>query len=153
MLNIVAARRTNAALKTLRRTVLRAPVVLLTALAWLAISNHCAIAEVEGAARMPMPGCHGSSPGKETPAKHDQKSAVECCKILRATLLAPSTNLAAYDTNSFAPRDYIVALISVADESRLTRLIERDTGPPAADSFAESVLQRSILAHAPPFLS
>jgi hypothetical protein len=126
---------------------------LLAGLAWLAISNHCAIAEVEGVAKMPMPACHGSSTGKETPAKHDQKSAVECCKILRAILLTPSSNLAAYDTNSFAPHDYIVELISVADESRLTRLLEWDTGPPGADSFAESVLQRSILAHAPPFLS
>ena len=55
---------------------------------------------------------------------------------------------------SFSTHDYVVALISAADQLRLTPVIEWDTGPPAANSFAESVLQRSILAHAPPlFLS
>ena len=28
-----------------------------------------------------------------------------------------------------------------------------DTGPPGAHSFAELILQRSLLAHAPPFLA
>jgi hypothetical protein len=68
-------------------------------------------------------------------------------------LLTLSSSLVGADTLSFAAHDYIVALISAADESRLTPIIEWDTGPPGAHSFAESVLQRSILAHAPPSLA
>lgn len=136
-----------------RSRLVRLPIVAIGTVAWLAISNHCLIATIEGAAKMPMPGCHGTSPAKQSPGNHDQKSGVVCCKILRATLLTLSSNLVAADTLSFAAPDYVVARISAADESRLTPIIEWDTGPPGADSFAESVLQRSILAHAPPSLA
>lgn len=136
-----------------RSRLVRLPIVAIGALAWLTISNHCLIAAVEGAAKMPMPRCHGTSPAEHSPAKHNEKGTVECCKVLRATLLTPSSNLAPTDTLTFVAHDYVVALISAADEARLSRLIEWDTGPPEADSFAESVLQRSILAHAPPSLA
>lgn len=131
----------------------RLPIVAIGALAWLAISNHCVIAAMEGTARMPMLRCHGTSTGSHLPAKQDEKGDVQCCKVLRATLLTPSSNLAAYDKIAFAPHDYLVALISAAEQLRLTPVIEWDTGPPGANSFAESVLQRSILAHAPPSLA
>lgn len=136
-----------------RHRLVRLAIVAIGAMAWLAISNHCAIAAVESAARMPMPRCHGASPANQSPAQHDQRGSVECCKVLRATLLTLSSNLVGADTLAFAAHDYIVALVSAADEARLTRLFEWDTGPPEADSFAESVLQRSILAHAPPSLA
>ena len=136
-----------------RKPIVRLPIVAIGFAAWLAISNHCALAAFEGAAKMSMPRCHGTSPANQSPAKHDEKGSVECCKVLRATLLTPSSNLVSCDTFTFAAHDYIVALISAADELRLTPVIEWDTGPPGADSFAESVLQRSILAHAPPFLA
>lgn len=124
---------------------------MLTMVAWVAISNHCALAAMEGPAKMPMPSCHETAPAKHSPAKHDEKSGVECCKVLRATFLTFSANLAACDLATFSQHDYAVGLISAADQPRLTRIIEWDTGPPGAGSFAESVLQRSILAHAPPF--
>jgi hypothetical protein len=136
-----------------RNRIARLPIVAVGAVAWLTISNHCAIAALEGAAKMSMARCHSTSPANQSPAKHDEKGSVECCKVLRATLLTPSSNFAACDTVTFAPHDYLVALISAEDKLRLTRLIEWDTGPPGADSFAESVLQRSILAHAPPVLA
>lgn len=133
-----------------RHRLVRLPVIAIGVAAWLAVSNHCAIAAVQGAARMPMPTCHGGA-AEHAPAKHDHESGVDCCKVLRATLLTFSTNLTACDTLTFAVHDYVVALISAADESRPNCIIELDTGPPAAESFAESVLQRSILTHAPPF--
>lgn len=133
-----------------RHRLVRLPIVAIGFAAWLAISNHCVIGAAEGAANMPMASCHGTAPADQSPGKHNEKSGVECCKVLRATLLTPSSNLVGADTLSFAAHDYLVALISAADESRLTPVIEWDTGPPGADSFAESVLQRSILAHAPP---
>ena len=53
-------------------------------------------------------------------------------------------------SKNFVPiQNWIVAeLISTAET--LLPPLELDTGPPFAGSFAESVLQRSILAHAPP---
>jgi hypothetical protein len=134
----------------LRYRIVRLPIVAIAAVAWFAISNHCALAAMEVPARTSMPGCHHTAPANPSPAKHDAKGGVECCKILRATLLTLSKNPAAYDTTAFARLDYLVALISAGDQIQLTRMIEWDTGPPGVDSFAESVLQRSILAHAPP---
>ena len=136
----------------LRNRIVRLPTVAIGAAAWLAISNHCALAAIEGAAKMPMPSCHGAIPASHSPAKPDKEGGVECCKVLRATLLTLSRNLAAYYTLTFAAHNYVVGLIPVVDEARLTYILEWDTGPPGADSFAESVLQRSILAHAPPSL-
>lgn len=133
-----------------RHRLVRLPIVAIGFAAWLAISNHCVIGAVEGAAKMPMASCHETAPANQSPDKQNQKGGVECCKVLRATLLMPSSTLVGADTLAFAAHDYIVALISAADELRLTPGIEWDTGPPVADSFAESVLQRSILAHAPP---
>ncbi len=135
----------------LRYRIVRLPIVAIAAVAWLAISNHCALAALEGPAKTPMPSCHHTAPAQGLPAKQDKKGRIECCRILRATLLTLSKNLAAYDTTAFARLDYGVALISAADQAQLTRITEWDTGPPNASSFAESVLQRSILAHAPPF--
>jgi hypothetical protein len=131
---------------SLRYRVVRLSIAAVAGVAWLAISNHCALAALQGAAKMSMPTCHHTAP-----AKHEEKGSVECCKVLRATLPSFSKNLAVYDTTLFASVDYVVALISAVDQARLTRVIEWDTGPPGADTFAESVLQRSIRAHAPPF--
>jgi hypothetical protein len=130
--------------------VVRLPIVAIGFAAWLAISNHCVIGAVGGAGKMPMASCHSTAPANQSPGKHDQKSDVECCKVLRATLLTLSSTLVGADTLAFAAHDYIIAVISAVDELQLTPVIEWDTGPPGADSFAESVLQRSILAHAPP---
>jgi hypothetical protein len=152
-LNIVATRMTNTALKTLRRTALRAPIVLLAALAWLAISNHCALAALEGSAEMiAAPTCHGMPDG-QAPAKQKNENDVECCKVLRATLTGLSKNLVAQNVSSFALQAYFTALFSLPAEPRPVRSLELDTGPPGSNSFAETVLQRSLRAHAPPILA
>lgn len=137
----------------LRNRVFRLPIVAIGALAWLAVSNHCAIAALEGAAKMPMASCHGAPAENHAPAKHDHESGVECCKVLRSTLLTLSSDLAAYDALSFALHDYVVGILPISDDAQTLRVIEWDTGPPGLGSFAESVLQRSILAHAPPSLA
>lgn len=136
-----------------RNHLVRLSVFAIGFVAWLAISNHCALAAVEGVTKMPMPSCHESAPAEHSPSKHDKQGGIECCKVLRATLLEPASSLAAADTLAFMAHEYVVTLISAAEEARLLRVIEWDTGPPLAGSFAETVLQRSILAHAPPFLS
>jgi hypothetical protein len=58
------------------------------------------------------------------------------------------------DHTSFSDIDLYfekLALIVTSRNALLPLLL--DTGPPGARSFAELILQRSILAHAPPFLA
>jgi hypothetical protein len=139
-------------LNLLANRLVRLPIIMIGVVAWLAISNHCAIAAIEGVARMPMPSCHGGA-AEHAPTKHNPNSGVECCKVLRATLLTLSSNLAACDTLKYALHDYVVGLTPIAPKPDLTPVFEWDTGPPGTHSFAESVLQRSVLAPAPPVLA
>ena len=75
-----------------------------------------------------------------------------CCKMLRATITGEAKALEVAGQNLVLFQNWIVAELISAPEKPLAPL-ELDTGPPFADSFAESVLQRSILAHAPPSLA
>ena len=79
-----------------------------------------------------------------------QSSQVQCCKILRA--VAPTI------AKSWARSDSVFSDIDFRFEYH--RLLANfrdapaplllDTGPPGAHSFAELILQQSLLAHAPP---
>jgi hypothetical protein len=93
--------------------------------------------------------CHSNQP---SPAKKSSDEEMPCCKMLRATL-AGQGKVVHVASKDFLPiQGWIVAQIIFADEPQSHRAAnELDTGPPFAGSFAESVLQRSILAHAPPF--
>ena len=133
-----------------RNRIVRLPIVAIGAATWLAISNHCALAAIEGPAKMPMPSCHGTAPASHLPAKHNQKNGIECCKVLRATLLTGSKSAVGLNQSHFAIVAYVVAVLPLPAQSVARAPLELDTGPPLLRSFAESVLQRSILAHAPP---
>jgi len=124
-------------------------VVLLTLLAWFSISNHCALGALTVAktrsATAPMH-CHGNQPA---PSKKSNEEEMPCCKMLRATVTSEAKIVEVTSKNFVPIQDWIVAELISAPATQLSPL-ELDTGPPFADSFAESVLQRSILAHAPP---
>lgn len=137
----------------LRSRAVRFPTVAIAILGWLAITNHCALAAMEGTAKMPMPACHGSVGDQKAPAKDHHEGDVECCKVLRATLLTLSKNAAAFDHFQFVSLTYAIAFMPWPAETQLQSPLELDTGPPFAGSFVETVLQRSILAHAPPFVA
>jgi len=83
----------------------------------------------------------------------EQSSQVQCCKVLRAItpIVAKSW---ARDAKFFAANRYYdeIALSISCSQSMLAPLF-LDTGPPGAHSFAELILQRSLFAHAPPFLA
>jgi len=117
--------------------------------AWFSISNHCvlgALIDKTHAATAPTH-CHGNQP---TPAKKDSSDEeMPCCKMLRATITSEAKVVEIASKNFVPIQDWIVAELISAGETQLSPL-ELDTGPPFAGSFAESVLQRSILAHAPP---
>lgn len=66
-------------------------------------------------------------------------------------MVAAAKNPVAFDTFSFAAHLYFTTAVFAVEQSRVElRPLELDIGPPFAASFVESVLQRSILAHAPP---
>jgi hypothetical protein len=99
---------------------------------WLALSNHCAVAAL--AAR-----------GTGQPAlDHRQDAeAIDC----------PFHSSWTRDDANFPGSDLCFEEFAFSALSRNTPApLLLDTGPPDALSFAELILQRSLLAHAPPIL-
>ena len=124
----------------------RCVTVAIAICSWFAISNHCALAALETRADSAKNEC----PFHSKPAKH---SHVQCCKILRAVapVIAKSW---ARDDAKFSDLDLRFeefALIALSCGTKTPLLL--DTGPPGAHSFAELILQRSLLTHAPPILA
>ena len=129
----------------------QASLIAITALSWFLLSNHCALAGLIAAkgqsAIAPMP-CHGDQP---SPSKKSGEEEMPCCKVLRATVTSEAKTVQATSNDFVLLQPWMAAEIIFAEEAHLESAAEElDTGPPFAGSFAESVLQRSILAHAPP---
>lgn len=133
---------------TLRHTS-RIAIVAVSIAAWFSISNHCALSAFEPAQRAQAhAACHGN-PG--APAKSPAKGeAAPCCKLLRATPVQPTQSVAQNHFTGLLPA-WFAAILVLYERMHWRQSFELDTGPPFSESFAESVLQRSILAHAPPF--
>jgi hypothetical protein len=127
-------------------------IVAITVLAWFLISNHCVLAEFKEASKA-RTSCHQPCCDGQTPAKSESVSASECCKTLRTTLSGAAKDFAGYDTSLFALQLYFTAPVISAHDSGLIPVLELDTGPPFVSTFAESVLHRSILVHAPPVIA
>ena len=124
-------------------------VALIVICSWFAISNHCAFAAVATRTDSAQTEC----PFHSKPVKQKQEPAqLECCKILRAVVLA-QTKSWARDDGKFSDVGLRIEEFAHPTLSHDTQTsLPLDTGPPAAHSFAELILQRSLLAHAPPFL-
>ena len=135
---------------------LRGATVALVALSWLAVSNHCALglAAIEtnssDAVSAPAHDCCASGvAGQPKPAKDP---ATPCCKTLQALSVSPAKSFEASVTIFFG-RPLACSTPTIATP-RVAPIAYRflNTGPPGGKSFTESVLQRSLLAHAPPFM-
>jgi hypothetical protein len=140
--------------KRMRDKLIRVSIVGVTIVAWLSISNHCAVgALVTAKTQSPMAQmhCHGDQP---SPAKKDGGKEMPCCKVLRATI-AKDRSMVQDPVMSAQPIQYPaiveILLFSSLQPSGISN--EFDTGPPFVSSFAELILQRSLFSHAPPFLS
>jgi hypothetical protein len=129
------------------KTSMRCAGVAIAIFSWIAISNHCAFAAMATKDASVQAACpFHSKPEKQK----EQSSQVQCCKILRA--VAPTI------AKSWTRSDSVFSDIDFPFED--CRLFAHfrdalaplllDTGPPGAHSFAELILQRSLLAHAPP---
>ena len=123
--------------------------------AWFVASNHCALAgyapvlpSVEASAHSH---CHGSSDQPADEPKERECDGSKCCNSLNAPTLALAKSVVAYDSAYVSAPEFAGFLRRLVVAQHDSVRCELDTGPPGSTSFAESVLQRSILAHAPPF--
>ena len=118
--------------------------------AWLVASNHCAIGLMK-----PVPTtaaahsvCHSckSEPMKPQPASGGDR---ECCKALQGVPADTAKADVKYEASLFTLLDFVVTEVLSRAASQTARTL--DHAPPRSISFAELILQRSLLSHAPPF--
>jgi len=127
---------------------MRCVAVAITICSWFSISNHCAFAAMARKTNSTQTAC----PFHSKPAKQkEQSSQVQCCKILRAVVLAKTKDWARDDAK-FSNANVLLEIGAFATYSlRSIAPLLLDTGPPGhVLSFTELILQRSLLAHAPP---
>lgn len=131
----------------------RASGVLLLLAAWLTLSNHCALAALgQGTASDKSAAlrkcCAGKVPaGEETPPA---APGGMCCKSLRVLPTDTPVKLVQAQENVLLFELIWTALCEAPAVRLVVGEVARATGPPRAESFAEMVLQRSLLSHAPP---
>ena len=138
---------------TIERSVkasMRCAAVAIAICSWIAVSNHCEFAAVAPENYKAETEC----PFHSKPTKQkEQSSQVQCCKILCAVVFAKTKDWARNDAKFCDARFPVQAGMFVAYSSPTVAPLLLDTGPPGALSFAELILQRSLLAHAPPFVA
>jgi hypothetical protein len=125
-------------------------------LAWLAATNHCVFSSpvptkvrIANNDRMP-PDCPMHA--KHQPSQSQKQNGcgdLPCCKNLQATA-SISAKLVASPLWTGAFVLFFPSLDDATHRAAATHSPFCDTGPPGERSFAELVLQRSVLSHAPP---
>jgi hypothetical protein len=123
---------------------LRGAIVLIAICAWFAISNHCVVAAL-ATNNTPSRECPFHSKPKEKPS-----TGAQCCKILRAVAFAKTKDWARNDAKFCDANFPVQSGAFVLHSLPAVAPLLLDTGPPGEFSFAELILQRSLLAHAPP---
>ena len=122
--------------------------VLVTITAWMLLSNHCALglSGIVPESGSDPDGCPmHSAPGEKKPATN-----LLCCKDLRAVATKTVKRVAVLGAEFAGIQNYVVATFLPPLRLTSAPMLALETGPPRSLSFAESILQRSILAHAPP---
>ena len=128
----------------------RCVAVAIAICSWIAVSNHCAFAAVATENDKAQTECPFHS---KPPKQKEQSSQVQCCKILRAVFSAKTKDWARNDAKFCDAKFPIPAGAFVMYSWPAVEPLLLDTGPPGAFSFAELILQSSLLAHAPPFMA
>ena len=126
---------------------IRCAGVAIVICSWVAISNHCAFAAIATKTESAQLAC----PFHSKPIKEKQQAAqVQCCKVLRAVVVAQSKTWVRDDARflDVDVRPHEFALIALQWNAQ--PVLPLNTGPPDAHSFAELILQQSLFAHAPP---
>src|SRR5262249_24988660 len=120
-------------------------VVAIAICSWFAISNHCAFAALATKTDSAQAVC----PFHSKPAKQKQEpSQLQCCKILRAVVLA-QTKRWARDDAKFSDLDFRIEEFGlVARSHAMAAPSFLGTGPPQAHTFDELILQRALMSPA-----
>jgi hypothetical protein len=127
----------------------RGTIVVVAICSWFAISNHCAFAALATKTEPAQTGCPFHSKPKEKPS-----TGAQCCKILRAVAPITAKSWARDDGKLSFADNHNGESVPTTTRSQTTLVpLFLDTGPPDARSFAELILQQSLLAHAPPVLT
>ena len=140
-------------MRTPRINISRCITATLVAVSWLTISNHCALG-LAAISKQPdnlskHDCCANNLPVQPNPAKDP---ATPCCKTLLATSpIAAKVFQAGIILLVNVPFDRTSAILTIPPHA-IAGFQFLDIGPPGR-SFAESVLQEGLLAHAPPFLA
>jgi hypothetical protein len=120
--------------------------------AWFFASNHCALAtptapaKASAGSQCPM---HAQKEHAPQPQKENGCGDLPCCKNLQATMLSAAKTIAKpVWFGRFQP--FFALIVDAARIEAQQVSVIFDTGPPGENSFVRSVLQRSILTHAPP---
>jgi hypothetical protein len=133
-----------------RSRIVQLTIVPFMMFSWIAISNHCAFGAVATKSEPSQSEC----PFHSKPAKQkEQSTQIQCCKTLRAVVPTVAKSWTRNDTD-FSDVDLCFKEFALIAYSRSQPApLFLDTGPPGARTFAELILQRSLLAHAPPHLA
>jgi len=160
-------------LKLIRNRSLRLLASLALMLSWFVATNHCALGLMTSPEQQVLPNATADKHSAAAEADHDDDcpdhdpacaghnhgsqaprgtAPAGCCQSIKAP--GPQTpKLLSYDASKYVIQAYLLTAFHVLESLKhQTEPLEIDTGPPGSLSFAESVLQRSILAHAPPFI-
>jgi hypothetical protein len=140
---------TGMPVRTILRRAGRCTTVLATLAAWLLLSNHCLFGFTEEKADSARQADECPMHAAAAPAKEKPAAKIPCCKEIRAVVAKSVTKTLALAARSFTGREYSKATFP-PPLCRTSPLRSLDTGPPGSLSFAESVLQESLLGHAPP---
>ena len=140
--------------RLLPSAILRFVMVLLVAAGWFVLSNHCVLGV--GLEMAHAKAAHVCCENGSTTSAKDHSApdgTIVCCKAVQAVAqdAAKVDNLKPNLAHLLFAVAWILEL-ERQDESRAVLNIRGDTLPPSAISFSELVLQRSLLAHAPPAL-
>jgi hypothetical protein len=130
------------------KEIVRSLLTLVVLASWFSLSNHCAIALAFPAQELEAQVERGGCPMHSAPAKKQPAAKALCCKDVRAVIAKWVTANPA-PVRLIGSLDYVTQIVA-SPEHAIRRIEGLDTGPPGCFSFAESVLQESMLAHAPP---
>jgi len=126
----------------------RAPLVAIVSIvitAWLFASNHCALAALASATQQASAhDCCHSENGK-TPER-----SVQCCDALNAPSPTPTIAPVVQFTELMPAWSPLPLYVLAPPEALPVDVLQPSIGPPGLGSFAILVLNRSLLAHAPP---
>jgi hypothetical protein len=145
---------TNDYLKQARITAIaRVAIMLAMSISWLVLVNHCELAAAIALQQAPAHDCCKKDKDADPhPIRNGQHSGVECCKGVLPIIVSMVEKPVSPDVSCAAHPHFPRAVVFPDAAQPMLRRAELDTGPPFAGTFAEAVLQRSILAHAPPHL-